>query len=352
MLIARAVRLECHTNFFYYLSRTTHNTKIMNHRVMLKTCAITLVFVGMMCMAVYGTSKAAMAQASQASGQANNTGTQRSEEAKTTYKPEYPGVQSDSRNTLTIQTDKHLYKPGEVVTVKGSILASVLADLGSLDVVKIKVTDNNGTTVSGDDAALDSAGLFETSFTLPDEAKLGAYTVNATIEADANVLDTLDANISAHLSKSIKFAVVNPVAFAVKAENKDFQVKIASNSSSVRGVAFDQAEKKVSFKVEGETGTRGVAQVTLPKELLAGNMTVTIDGRAIAEDSNDVIVTSDTSTEMTLEINYHHSEHTIEIIGTSVVPEFPIAGLVMVAALGSVVAIVTFAGKHKFLSRT
>ena len=122
----------------------------MNHRQMVKTCTIALVFVGMMCVALYGTSRAAMAQPNE---QANNSGTERSGEAKATYKPEYPGVQSDNRNTLTIQTDKRLYKPGEDVTVKGSILASVLADLGTLDVVKIKVTDNNGTTVADDNAA-------------------------------------------------------------------------------------------------------------------------------------------------------------------------------------------------------
>ncbi|HEV8386193.1 MAG TPA: hypothetical protein VGQ03_01085, partial [Nitrososphaera sp.] len=132
---------------------------------------------------------------------------------------------------------------------------------------------------------------------------------------------------------------------------KDFEVNVASNSSEVRDFAFEQAEKKIEFTVEGETGTRGVAQVTLPKELLAGEMTVSIDGRVIAEDSNDVIVTSDTATEMTLEINYPHSEHTIEIVGTSVVPEFPILMLVMVGALGSVVAAITIASRSKFAHR-
>jgi hypothetical protein len=53
----------------------------------------------------------------------------------------------------------------------------------------------------------------------------------------------------------------------------------------------------------------------------------------IAENSNDVIATSYTATEMTLEINYSHSEHTIEISGTSAVPEFPISVIVMAAKI-------------------
>jgi uncharacterized protein YfaS (alpha-2-macroglobulin family) len=323
----------------------------MNPKVLSRTAITAIVFLGVMSMSVYGLSKFAVAQqGGQANDENNNgVGSERSEEAKTMYKPEYPTIGADSGNSLTLQTDKHLYKPGEDLTVRGSIVADVVANLGDIDTVKITVMDNRGSVIADDDAELGSDGLFGTSFTLPEDAALGAYTAQARVEADAEILDTIDASVSAQLSKSVKFAVVSPVAFAVKAADKDFEVKVATNSSSVRDFAFEQAEKKVSFKVEGETGTQGVAQVTLPKELLAGKMTVTIDGRAVAEDSNDVVVTSDTATEITLELNYHHSEHTVEIIGTSVVPEFTIAGIVLAAAIGAVVALVSIAGKGKFL---
>jgi hypothetical protein len=78
-------------------------------------------------------------------------------------------------------------------------------------------------------------------------------------------------------------------------------------------------------------------------------MVVSIDGRAVAEDSSDVIVTSDTTTEMTLEINYPHSEHTIEITGTNVIPEFPVSMVVMAAALASIIVAVTAAGKRALI---
>jgi len=324
----------------------------MNHPQMAKVWLITSIVLGTLVFSVYVTSTSALAQADQAAGQAgDNAGSEKSDEAKTMYKPAYPTVKADSRNSLTLHTDKHLYKPGEDVTVEGSIQTSVLADLGDIELVTIKVTDNNGAVIEEDEADVDSDGMFEMTFTIPENGRQGAYTVNASIQAEADLLDTLDASVSAQLSKSIKFAVVSPVAFAVKAEDKDFEVDIASNSTEVRDFAFEQGEKKVSFTVEGETGTRGVAQVTLPKELLAGQMTVSIDGRMVAEDSNDVIVTSDTATEMTLEINYPHSEHTIEIVGTSVVPEFPATMLVMLGALGSVIAAITVAGKGRLSNR-
>ncbi|MGH9992058.1 MAG: MG2 domain-containing protein [Nitrososphaera sp.] len=290
----------------------------------------------------------AYAQADQAANQgeqANQTAG-KSEEAKTMYKPSYSGAQADSKNTLTIQPSKHLYKPGEEVTIEGSVWTNLLAQLGDTHIVTVIVTDNKGNVVADEGAELDSDGNYSMTFMLLEDAELGAYTINATIQADVEVLDTLEAGLSAELNNTVKFVVVSPVAFAVKAENRDFEVDIASNSSNVKEVAFEQAEKKVSFKVEGETGTRGVAQVTLPKELLSGQMVVSIDGRVIAEDSNDVIVTSDTATEMTLEINYPHSEHTIEITGTSVIPEFPISTLVMASAIGSLVG--TLALKARF----
>jgi len=46
----------------------------------------------------------------------------------------------------------------------------------------------------------------------------------------------------------------------------------------------------VVFHVEGETGTRGITQVTVPKAMLSGEMAVMIDGKAVSSDSNDVIV--------------------------------------------------------------
>jgi len=106
----------------------------------------------------------------------------------------------------------------------------------------------------------------------------------------------------------------------------------------------------ITFKAAGETGTRGVTQITVPKAMLSGQMMVIVDGKAAASDSNDVIVTSDTSAETTFEINYHHSEHDVSVTGTNVVPEFPLATLVMAGAVGSIVAALAIARKRGFVS--
>jgi hypothetical protein len=325
----------------------------------LTTLAISLI--GLLAFGLFSTTGTVLAQSqaedqsraevgSQASSSAGsqagaNTGAQMSMEARTMYKSAYPMAQASANSVLAVQTDKHLYKPGEVVTVQGSIWADLLSQIDT-SVVAVEVQDNRGTVITNQSADINAQGEYTITFTLPQDAELGAYTIDSNIEIEADVLNTLRADLVARLDKSARFVVISPVAFAVNAEGKNFDVNIATNSTSVRDFAFAQAEKKVSFEVEGETGTKGVAQVTLPKELLSGQMVVSIDGVVIAEDSNDVVVTSDTATEMTLEINYLHSEHTIEITGTNVVPEFPVSMVVMAAAIGSIIAAVAMAGKR------
>jgi MG2 domain-containing protein len=264
------------------------------------------------------------------------------------YMSSYPKEGADERRPFIVHSEKHLYKPGEEVNVEGNIWVSLIDDIGGdVTTVTLNVTDNKGNmTVNQEEVEIDEDGAFSATFALPVDAELGSYSINAMIEAEASVLDTLSANIKSKLDTSARFEVVSSNAFAVKAEGKDFEVEVASNST-VDNFKFSQEEKKVSFRVEGETGTRGVAQVTLPKELLSGEMVVSIDGRVLAEDSNDVIVTSDTATEMTLEINYPHSEHTVEVTGTNVVPEFPVSMVVMAAAIASVIATISIVTRKR-----
>lgn len=295
-----------------------------------------------------------------ASGSSNNVGgIQTSVEAKAQlYKPAYPKVAADSKNSLTVQSERHLYKPGEEVKVEGSVWSSLLAQIngaggagGGEGLVTVQVTDNKGAVVASQGVPISSQGEYSVVFTLPPDAELGAYTIESKVQVKADLLGgLLSADLTAKLPQpsAAKFVVVSPQAFAVQAEGKEFEVRIASNSTTVSDFRFDQEAKKVSFTVEGETGTRGVTQVTLQKPMLSGQMTVLIDGEVVNPESNSVIVTSDTSSEMTLEINYHHSKHVIEVAGTNVVPEFPVSMVVMAVAIGSIVAAVTVAGKRGF----
>jgi predicted secreted protein with PEFG-CTERM motif len=150
------------------------------------------------------------------------------------------------------------------------------------------------------------------------------------------VLNTLALKTKDALESSTKIVVVSPNAMSVKAEGRDFDVQVASNSTSVTNLNFDEQNKKLSFTVQGDAGTKGVTEITIPKSLLSGDLTVMIDGQAMAQ--SDVVETASTDTETTLELNYHHSTHQIDIVGTNAIPEFgTFASVVLVISVLTIV---------------
>jgi len=257
------------------------------------------------------------------------------------YKSSYEKMSADSENSFAVETDKHLYKPGDGVKIEGSIWSGLITELGGANLISIQVLDNNDTIVNDGKVQVNGDGQYNTEFTLPDNAKNGAYTINAKIDVSADLVNSLTLKAQGNLQSSAKFVVVSPNAFAVKAEGKDFDVKLASNSN-VSNLQFDAQAKKISFTVSGETGTKGTTDITIPKSLLSGNISVMIDGQVMSQ--ADVIETADTQDETTFEINYHHSTHTIEIVGTNAVPEF--GQLVPIILAASIMSIIIFSSKR------
>lgn len=269
-----------------------------------------------------------------------------SEESYGHFKSSYEKMHADSDNNITIQSDRHLYKPGDQVEIDGTVWSGLTASVGSITAVSVQASDSDGNVVYNGTSNVDVSGQYSATFQLPSDAKQGRYTVDVKTNVSANVLSTLSEKIQDSLSERTKFIVVSPNAFAVKAEGQDFNVNIATNSTNVNNFNFDEQNKKISFTVQGDTGTKGVLDIDIPKSLLNGNLTATMDGQVMSQ--NDVIETDDQD-HTTLELNYHHSTHQIDIIGTNAVPEFPVSTIAMtVAILGSVSVLFVFGNRFKF----
>ena len=265
-------------------------------------------------------------------------GSSASTEVTTMYSSSYPQANSDG--SFGVQSQYHVYKPGDTVRIEGTVSQEMREETDA-DSVMVKVTGARGQVVADQQATVGSDGKYSATVNLPGNAEEGEYGVDSKIEVSASVLGLLSADVVANLESSAQFMVASSSSFEVESEEGDqFQVEIASNSN-VSNVELDQEAKKVSFTVEGEDGTTGVTEVTIPKAMLSGEMMVLIDGQAAAKE--DVIVKSNTSADVTFEINYHHSEHTIDVTGTNVVPEFPLSAMIMTAAVASVVGLLAAA---------
>jgi hypothetical protein len=95
-----------------------------------------------------------------------------------------------------------------------------------------------------------------------------------------------------------------------------FHVNTLSNSS-ILSYQFTPNTKTMSFNVTGQTGTQGFIDITFENQFIGGPYTVLVDGSSVTP-----TMTSN-ATHTTLHIEYTHSTHEIQIIGTTAIPEIP-----------------------------
>lgn len=112
------------------------------------------------------------------------------------------------------------------------------------------------------------------------------------------------------------------------------------STSQVTGLALDQESNRITFRVEGETGTTGVTRVPVGR-ILSGPYTVMMDGQPF--DDFEVLQRQG---ETIIKLTYTHSVHEVTVTGASVVPEFPAALMAALVAL-SLVAVITL-GRLRF----
>jgi len=98
-----------------------------------------------------------------------------------------------------------------------------------------------------------------------------------------------------------------------------YNVNVISNST-VSDFNFNPEEGAlIRFNVDGETGSTGFCRVEIPKDMLyaEGNWTVMVDGNSVTSKVNE-----DTNNTY-LYFTYQHNSKTVEIHGTTAIPEFP-----------------------------
>ena len=131
------------------------------------------------------------------------------------------------------------------------------------------------------------------------------------------------------------YTVSETKTFDVVVDDVHYPVSILSNST-VSNFNFNQTQMQISFNATGDTGTTGYCNVTIPKNLLTGNLwTIKVDTTVIDFDEK----TNDTHT--FLYFTYmHESPLQITIEGTWVIPEFVsaiILPLLMILSLTTIV---------------
>jgi hypothetical protein len=120
-------------------------------------------------------------------------------------------------------------------------------------------------------------------------------------------------------------------------------------NSTVSNFYFNPNAKSISFNVTGTTGT-GFCNVTIPRALIdvkTGNWTVLIDETLLPSENFTVTQNGEY---VFIYLTYPHSDHTIKIMGTWVVTEFPPNMLPPILVILSLIAAIIAVKKRRKLS--
>ncbi len=90
------------------------------------------------------------------------------------------------------------------------------------------------------------------------------------------------------------------------------------SNSAILDFEFNQTERSLTLNVTSTTGTAGSCEVTVPDSLLWGTFSLNMDGYPLVE--GDDYTQTYNETHYTFHIDYIHSTHAIEIVGSDIIP--------------------------------
>ncbi|MGI0009545.1 MAG: hypothetical protein ACRD92_08000 [Nitrosopumilaceae archaeon] len=119
----------------------------------------------------------------------------------------------------------------------------------------------------------------------------------------------------------------NTKNFTINAEGKEFVIETDTWYSIPLNVEFSQKDKKLTFDVDTSDSLKRIT-LSVPHELLDGEFVIFVNGVERTDIGYNKI---QGYTIFGLESNTDKTH--IEIIGTSAIPEFPVAGMILIASI-------------------
>lgn len=142
---------------------------------------------------------------------------------------------------------------------------------------------------------------------------------------------------------NMKNMIMSHMTYDIMVGGQSVKVMVGSIGDLPKSVQFNQDQKSISFDASGLT-TKDLSHydVTIPDVLLSGNFTVTINGKSI----KSIAVPNENSTTIHITIpNSYVKENsvgdsaTITLAGTTAIPEFPFAILILASTVGFIIII-------------
>ncbi|MEM2140701.1 hypothetical protein [Nitrososphaera sp.] len=134
------------------------------------------------------------------------------------------------------------------------------------------------------------------------------------------------------------------VRFPVK--NREIQLGVITNADTC-DFSFDQNEKRFHAELTGPMREEGHFQVTLPHEYLGGPYTVLVNEQPV--DFESVFSNATIRHTTTISLQYEGGPASIDIIGTTAIPEFAAVIGIVAVSIGAIALLVRFSKLQKVL---
>jgi len=109
--------------------------------------------------------------------------------------------------------------------------------------------------------------------------------------------------------------IATTTSYPIEWNGDTYHISISSILSD-HNLTFSQPDKELAFNIRGPEGIDGVCTVAIPVELLGGDFTVIFDGESLDYGY------SQNSTHAFIDFEYTSGLHEVNVIGTTVIPEF------------------------------
>jgi hypothetical protein len=226
----------------------------------------------------------------------------------------------EAKQTMEAQSDVKCSDPSTSdITLSGKPGKQYTMDCTRADGTSYKI---KGAYVMTESRMVSIVYMAKTADFAADEGKFDAALKTVKVEG------VVDTGGSTNLGLELK-SVIQSVL--VKGKNVDLSLKTTSTISNFK---LEEQDKKMTFTVDGQSGTQGTTEIPIG-QVLEGPYMVAIDGQS----TTNFEVTNEGTSNAMMKLSYSHSTHDITISGTNVVPEFPVVAIGAVAAVVGIVAI-------------
>ncbi|MGI0009142.1 MAG: PEFG-CTERM sorting domain-containing protein [Nitrosopumilaceae archaeon] len=234
------------------------------------------------------------------------------------------------------------FQPGDTVHIQGNFYGTANSSPQPLNDVLIDVTMNkpNGETVSIlENYVPKKAGEFEAKIPIDDTFPIGRYDFSFSAHKEGQTSEPNE-----HQSP---FYVARVKQFVIPAEGKDFTVQTESIEFEITNLVFDKESKSIIMNAKRIPGKYSTAEglqfgsqigITIQRPLISPPFFLAVNGQESFLDEYNTKITDDKYS-TGIYLHQIEKEGTAVLTGTYVVPEFPVAVIILVASVIAILII-------------